>query len=227
MKHVGKLLSFVAALFLALTAVCGALAESTPSGTITVLSFTEYHEAVQAAIDAFMLANPDVTVKLEEYPFSEYNDAVTIKLGSQSQDFDVIMTDTTMVSAYAYKGWIDPVDEYFTEEEKSQFAPAMVKAGTFEGSFVAPPLCNSCQALFYNKDLFDAAGLEYPSEDPANRLTWEDVVEISKKIMAAVNDSTIFGLTFEQVDRPYQILPLPNSWALLLSPKTVCRWTVI
>ena len=31
MKHVGKLLSFVAALFLALTAVCGALAESTPS----------------------------------------------------------------------------------------------------------------------------------------------------------------------------------------------------
>ena len=70
MKHVGKLLSFVAALILALTAVCGALAESTPSGTITVLSFTEYHEAVQAAIDAFMLANPDVTVKLEEYPFS-------------------------------------------------------------------------------------------------------------------------------------------------------------
>ena len=211
MKHAGKLLCFVAALILALSAAFGALAESTPSGTITVLSFTEYHEAVQAAIDAFMLANPEVTIRLEEYPFSEYNDAVTIKLGSQSQDFDVIMTDTTMVSAYAYKGWIAPVDEYFTEEEKSQFAPAMVKAGTFEDSFVAPPLCNSCQALFYNKDLFDAAGLEYPSEDPASRLTWEEVVEISKKIMAALNDSTIFGLTFEQVDRPYQILPLPNS----------------
>ena len=148
MKHAGKLLCFVAALILALSAAFGALAESTPSGTITVLSFTEYHEAVQAAIDAFMLANPEVTIRLEEYPFSEYNDAVTIKLGSQSQDFDVIMTDTTMVSAYAYKGWIAPVDEYFTEEEKSQFAPAMVKAGTFEDSFVAPPLCNSCQALF-------------------------------------------------------------------------------
>ena len=65
MKHAGKLLCFVAALILALSAAFGALAESTPSGTITVLSFTEYHEAVQAAIDAFMLANPEVTIRLE------------------------------------------------------------------------------------------------------------------------------------------------------------------
>lgn len=211
MRRRARLVSFLLSLLL-LTSICitGAIAE-TGKTTITVLSFTEYHAAVQAAIDAYMLANPSVNIKLEEYPFSEYNDAVTIKMGSQSQNFDIVMTDTTMVSSYAYKGWIEPLDEYFTEDEKSQFAAALVKAGTFEGDFVAPPLLNSCQALFFNKDLFDAAGLEYPSEDPVDRMTWEEVEETSLKIMSAVNDNSIYGLTFEQVDRPYQILPLPNS----------------
>ena len=189
----------------------GAVAEAAPAGTITVLSFTEYHEAVQAAIDAYTARNPDVTVHLEEYPYAEYNDAVTIKLGSQSQDFDVIMTDATMVSSYAYKGWLSSMDAYFTEEEKALYAPALVKSSAFEGEFVAPPLCNSCQALFYNKDLLDAAGIAYPSEDPAERLTWEEIVTMSRQVMDRLNDRTIYGLTFEQVDRPYQILPLPNS----------------
>ena len=212
MKHGGKLLSLLLALVLTMSlCVSGATAEGAPSGTITVLSFTEYHAAVQASIDAYMAANPGVTVKLEEYPYSEYNDAVTIKLGSQSQDFDVIMTDATMVSAYTYKGWIAPMDAYFTADEKAEYAPALVKSSMFEGEFIAPPLCNSCQALFYNKDLLDAAGVAYPSEDPAERLTWEEIVDISQKVIASVDDSTIFGLTFEQVDRPYQILPLPNS----------------
>lgn len=212
MKHGGKLLSVLLSLLLtASLCVTGAAADAAPGGTITVLSFTEYHAAVQASIDAYMAANPGVTVKLEEYPYSEYNDAVTIKLGSQSQDFDVVMTDATMVSAYTYKGWISSMDAYFTADEKAEFAPALVKSSTYDGEFVAPPLCNSCQALFYNKDLLDAAGVAYPSEDPAERLTWEQVVEISKQVISTVNDDTIFGLTFEQVDRPYQILPLPNS----------------
>lgn len=207
-----KLISALLALLL-LTGLCaaGASAQAAPQGTITVLSFTEYHAAVQAAIDAYTATNPGVTVKLEEYPYAEYNDAVTIKLGSQSQDFDVILTDATMVSSYAYKGWIASLDPYFTDADKAKFASALVKSGMFEGEFVAPPLCNSCQALFYNKDLLDKAGLAYPSEDPAQRLTWEQVVDMSRQVMQATGDGTIYGLTFEQVDRPYQILPLPNS----------------
>lgn len=180
-------------------------------GTLKVLSFTEYHDAVQATIDAFMEANPGITVELEEYPFAQYSDAVEIKLGSASSDYDVLLTDTTMVSSWAYQGWIAPVDEYFTEEEKAEFAPALVDAGTFEGEFFSPPICNSCQVLWYNKDLLDAAGLEYPSSDPEERLTWEEVVEMGQKIMETSGDDGVYALTFEQVDRPYQVLPIANS----------------
>lgn len=203
------------ALFLAMSmslgiGTCTVAAESA-EGTIKVLSFTEYHEAVQATIDAFMEVNPGIKVELEEYPFAQYSEAVEIKLGSASSDYDVLLTDTTMVSSWAYQGWIAPVDEYFTEEDKAQFASALVDAGTFEGEFFAPPICNSSQVLWYNKDLLDAAGLEYPSSDPSERLTWEEVVEMGQKIRETLGSDGVYALTFEQIDRPYQILPIANS----------------
>lgn len=186
-------------------------AEEELSGTLKMLSFTEYHDAVQASIDAFEEANQGVTIELEEYPFSQYSDAVEIKLGSQSSDYDIIMTDSPVVSSWAYQGWLAPVDEYFTEEEKAQYVSALVEAGTYEGSFYAPPLCNSCQVLFYNKDILDEAGIAYPSSDPDERLTWEEVADMGKKIMESCGDDGVYALTFEQVDRPYQVLPLANS----------------
>lgn len=189
----------------------GTTSVSAEENTLKVLSFTEYHEAVQATIDAFMEANPGVKVELEEYPFAQYSDAVEIKMGSSSSDYDVLLTDTTMVSSWAYQGWITSVDEYFTEEEKAKFAPALVEAGTFEGEFFSPPICNSSQVLFYNKDILDAAGIEYPSSDPEDRLTWEEVVEMGLQIMESCGSEGIYALTFEQVDRPYQVLPIANS----------------
>jgi ABC-type glycerol-3-phosphate transport system substrate-binding protein len=116
-----------------------------------------------------------------------------------------------MVSGYAYRGFISPLDEYFTAAEKVKFTPALVKSGTYDGKFYAPPLKNSCHVLWYNKKLLDKAGIPYPSADPKNRMTWEQVVELSQKIMAASGDPTVYGLTFEQISRPYQILPLVNS----------------
>lgn len=209
-----KALSLLLALMMvfSLASVCGnAFAEETVEGHLTVLSFTEYHDAVQATLDAFMVKYPGVKVDLEEYPFAQYSDAIEIKLGSGSKDYDVVLTDIPLISNWAYQGWIAPVDEYFTEEEKAQFAPALLEAGTVEGEFFSPPICNSCQAMFYNKDLLDAAGIAYPSENPEERLTWEEFTEIGNTIMDKLGSEGVYAITFEQVDRPYQTLPIANS----------------
>lgn len=181
------------------------------SGNIKFLAMSEYHDALQTVVDAFEQKYPNVTVEMEEYPYSQLFDAIEIKLGSQNSDFDVVLTDATMVSGYAYRGFIAPLDDYFSEEEKNEFASALIASGTYDGKFFSPPLKNSCHVLWYNKDLLDKAGIEYPSSDPAERMTWEEVAEMSEKVMKAANSPTVYGLTFEQISRPYQILPLPNS----------------
>ena len=181
------------------------------AGTITFLTIAEYHDANVLAVEAFEAAYPNVKVEMEEYPFTQLFDVIEIKLGSKSSNFDVILTDATMVSGYAYRGFISPLDEYFSEDEKAEFAPALVDSGTYDNKFYAPPIKNSCHVLFYNKTLLDQAGIAYPGSDPEDRLTWEELVPMAQQIMEASNDSTVFGLTFEQISRPYQVLPLVNS----------------
>ena len=181
------------------------------SGTITFLTMAEYHDANVLAVEAFEEAYPNVKVEMEEYPFTQLFDVIEIKLGSQSSNFDVVLTDATMVSGYAYRGFICPIDDYFTEDEKAEFAPALVNSGTYQDQFYAPPIKNSCHVLFYNKTLLEQAGVELPSTDPNERLTWEEMVPMAQQVMDAANDPTVYGLTFEQISRAYQVLPLINS----------------
>lgn len=180
-------------------------------GTIKFLTMAEYHNALDGVIKAFEASHPGVKVETEEFPFAQLFDAIEIKLGSRNSNFDVILTDATMVSGYAYRGFIAPLDKYFSSSDKATFTPALTNSGTFEGKFYSPPLKNSCHVLWYNKKLLDKAGIPYPSQDIKDRMTWEQVVELSQKIMAASGDPTVYGLTFEQISRPYQILPLINS----------------
>lgn len=202
---------FLVALLLCSILIPSVFAAGNMTGTIRFLTMAEYHNALQGVIKAFEDSHPGVKVETEEFPFAQLFDAIEIKLGSRNSNFDVILTDATMVSGYAYRGFISPLDEYFTPAEKAKFTPALVNSGTYEGKFYSPPLKNSCHVLWYNKKLLDKAGIPYPSPDPKDRMTWEQVVELSQKIMAASGDPTVYGLTFEQISRPYQILPLVNS----------------
>jgi multiple sugar transport system substrate-binding protein len=56
-------------------------------------------------------------------------------------------------------------------EDAEGFYPALLDIFTEEGTLYCPPKDFSTMALQYNKDLFDAAGLDYPTND----WTWEDL----------------------------------------------------
>ena len=47
-----------------------------------------------------------------------------------------------------------------------------------DGKHYGIPFATNCTALFYNKDIFDAAGMEYPKENT----TWEDFQEMAKAL---------------------------------------------
>ena len=179
--------------------------------TIRMISYAGYHNAMIAAIKGFEESHPGITVELEDYPFNQLFDAVEIKMGSKDSNYDVILTDAPMITGYAYHGFISPLDEYFSKDDLEKFAPSLVESGMYNGKFYSAVLKNSSNILFYNKKLLDKAGIPYPSSDPKNRMTWEKLVDICQEVMKASGDSSVYGVTFEQISRPYQILPLVNS----------------
>ena len=155
-----------------------------------------------------------VEVVGEFYSFKDLFDIIQVKIASGSSDYDVISVDAPMVAAYASRKWILPMDKYFTREEKEQFIDSALKAGSWKGKFYAPAENTSTQVLWYNTSMLDQAVVTMKKSTPENRLTWEEVVDMAKKVKEKLDpDGTngIYGLDFQQVSRVYQMNALPNS----------------
>lgn len=70
---------------------------------------------------------------------------------------------------------------------------------------MAAPLNSSSQVLYYNKDLFQQKGIPFPAGD--KRMTWEELSELAKKLTS----DNVYGFSFEQVSKAYQMLALTSS----------------
>jgi ABC-type glycerol-3-phosphate transport system substrate-binding protein len=181
-----------------------------PAGTVQ-LKFTTlsdpYPQYMNKLITVFERDNPGVQVAVEGIPFNQYFDVIEARLASGASDPDVLFVDQPLVMAYTARGFLTPLDQYVDMQEQRAFVPALVEAGKVNGKLMAIPLQSSTQLLYYNITLFQKAGIPLPSDDPAKRLTWEQLVEVARKLTGPNQ----WGFAFEQVDRPYQLLPLPES----------------
>lgn len=155
-----------------------------------------------------------VHIDAEFYSFNDLFEVIETKSAAGNADFDVMSVDVTYVSKYGSSGYLAPLDEYFSDEEKAKWDNASYEAGVWEDTMYAAPMNTSTQELYYNKTLLDKAGLTLPESDENNRLTYEQVAEIAKQAQEKLDpDGTqgIIGLDFQQVSRVYQMNMLANS----------------
>ncbi len=174
-----------------------------------VLSFVgpEAPSAMEPVIAAFEAQNPDIIVEYESVPFNDLNNIIQIRIGGGESSPDIYTADQPRISALASRGLLaDLTDD--VGDISSLFWPSSIDASTVDGRLYALPVSTSSQLLYYNVDLLEAAGLELPSMDPADRLTWEQVVEMGRAAQVA---GATYGVMLDQVNRIYQVQPLPES----------------
>lgn len=175
-----------------------------------------YWEAsLDPVVEAYNAAHDDVEVVVDYYQYDALLSNVEVKFGAQSTDYDMVTVDAPLVAAYTNRGYILPLDNYFSEDDISQFVESEISASIWDGKFMAAPMNNSSQVLWYNADLLEAAGYELPGSNPEDRLSWEEVAEMAAAAQEAADpdgSQGIMGIMFEQVDRAYQMLPLANSF---------------
>ena len=151
-----------------------------------------------------------IEVDIQSFAFRELVQTIEVRGKAKDPSIDVIFVDAPLVPSYAVRGIIAAMDSYFDSDEPAQlWAPATIAAASWDGKMWAPPLNNSSQLLFYNRDLLAAAGLDEPSEGPEGRMMWKEIVANSEKIVDV--DKGIWGLMFNQVSRYYQLQALPES----------------
>ncbi|TMV47640.1 extracellular solute-binding protein [Paenibacillus mesophilus] len=86
----------------------------------------------------------------------------------------------------------------------SRFDPVVVQAMAVTGptALNAVPYALNFSALYYNKDLFDAFGVAYPKDG----MTWDEAIELGKRMTRKLGDTQIRGLDPYAVTRFQRIL---------------------
>jgi len=170
-------------------------------------------QAILAAIVDFEKANPGVKVVLSEIPFDQYFQKAAIALSSGS-GIDVFDVDSPLVASYGHQNALLILDKYYARDNVQDFTKVERDIATYQGKMISAPMGSTSVGLFVNVDLFKAAGLKVPGTDPKERLTWDQVVDLARKVQVDKSGNKIadtWGFAIQQYDRPYMTLPLIES----------------
>ncbi len=148
-------------------------------------------DAMNRLIQQFEGENPDIHVKHTNFPYADYRDKIAASVPAGVGP-DVATLYYGWMPLWVDSGYLVPLpeDEFPPSMIESEFSP-LVQAGKFEGKYWAIPTAVRTLSLFWNKDLFVAAGLD-PEVPPT---TLDEFVDYAKKLtkLDANGDYEIMG----------------------------------
>jgi multiple sugar transport system substrate-binding protein len=182
---------------LLLTVAC----RSQPATNITFLVFGDPAErqAYVELVEAFHQVQPDVRVTLTHVPSPrEYRTRLATEFAAGSPP-DITLMNYRRYAAFAAAGLLEPLGPYL--EQSSLIGPAdfyevTIEAFTWQGSLVCLPQNIASLVVYYNRDLFDAAGLAYPGD----QWHWDEFLATAQALTRDLNgDGRIdqYGLGLE------------------------------
>jgi multiple sugar transport system substrate-binding protein len=185
--------------------LCGVLSFGAPAlaADTTTLSFPTWQAEEPGFADfwkestkAFESANPGVHIDLQQIPYKEFNDQMTIRFAAGTPP-DIVELSATSFPSYANQGWLEPLDSRIKgtpiETQWSSLQKDMVWDGKTEGVLVM----GYGFMMFYNDLLLKQAGVGVPT----NLDEFADAV-------AKITDKSkgIFGLSATTTEHPNLLL---------------------
>ena len=84
------------------------------------------------------------------------------------------------VASFAESGLLADVSSMFTDPNDMPLDSLAFKDKN--GNVIAYSMANEILVVFYNRDMFDKAGIPYPPVNVANAWTWDQFVDVAKKL---------------------------------------------
>lgn len=150
---------------------------------------TDQQATLEAMVAAFETANPTIKVNLESAPYGDYFTELQTRVAAGDAP-DVYELNYENFVTFASKDVLLDVSDRLAADPELTAAiyPNALQAFEWEGVQFGLPASFSNVLLFYNQDLFDAAGVEYPTAD----WIWEDELAAAEALTDA--DAGIWGM---------------------------------
>lgn len=141
--------------------------------------------------EAYEASHPNVTIEMVDLGSTDYMTVLATELSGTGTDFDLVtIKDVPGYATLVQKGSILALDDYIAADgiDLTQFAGTTDQV-TVDGSLYQLPFRNDFWVLFYNKDLFDAAGVDYPTND----MTFEEYDALARAVTDTTFGSQVYG----------------------------------
>ncbi len=149
--------------------------------TITYAIWDKNQEpGMQAIIDAFMEKNPDIIVKLEVTPWDQYWTKLEAAATGGAMP-DVLWMHVNNFLKYQGSGMLMDITDQLKgsqEVDLANYPDGLVNLYVQDGKNYAIPKDYDTIGLWYNKTLFDEAGVAYPDET----WDWNKLLEAAKRL---------------------------------------------
>jgi multiple sugar transport system substrate-binding protein len=189
-KNRSSLFTLVFLIILLLTA-CSAQRSEIDFVFMRTSDFTEPYW--QSVIKDFEAQNPGIKVNLQIFSWDEGKQKIA-DLVAQGKPPTLARVATRWIPEYVAAGLLEPVDSYVSPQFRSQFIPLLINEGSqYEGRTFGLPITVSSRALYYNKALFQTAGLMNP---PSN---WAELKSAAEAIHALGAETYGFGIQGDQL----------------------------
>ena len=170
-------------------------AEPTTEGEAITLKWAIWDKDITpywtALKDAYEAANSNVTIELTDLGSTDYMTVLATELSGSGSDFDVVtIKDVPGYATLVSKNTLEPLDSYISEAgiDLSQYGGVDSQVRVND-SLYELPFRNDFWLIYYNKDIFDAAGISYPDND----MTFEEYDALARQVADPTFGSQIYG----------------------------------
>jgi len=191
------------------------------------LRFGIYADPAREAVaraqgEAFSKSHPGITVTVEPVPYADYYKKLGISMVS-GDAWDVFMINGAYFQQVVAEGALLNLSDR-VKKAGLKFLDYTIDPvnGEYNASTYALPYELNMTALFYNRDLFDAAKVAYPTD----QWTWNDLLRAAKALTRAEGGRTVqWGFFSELHFASITNFLAQNGSSILDQTKTACRLT--
>ncbi|MEN3150163.1 sugar ABC transporter substrate-binding protein [Neorhizobium sp. IRAMC:178] len=167
-------------------------------------------------IAAYQAKNPNVKFESVDLGSQDYQQMIATQLAGGSKDIDIVtVKDVPNYANLVRAGSISDLTGFMTEQkiDPASFG-GLVDELKIDGKVYALPFRSDFWVVYYNKDIFDKAGVTYPTND----MTWAQFDQIATKLAGGMGANKTYGALFHTWRSTVQLPGILNGKQTLAGP---------
>jgi multiple sugar transport system substrate-binding protein len=181
-------------LFVATACAPSSQSQSQGEGQVTLRVSTWGNDSrlklTQQAVDAFMKANPDLKVAVENNDWSAYWDKLAVATAGNNAP-DVIQMDESYIAAYGARDALLDLSKEKSNLDLSAMDPKVLDTGKVGGTLVGAPIGVANFSVGVNPEVLKKAGVSMPND---KTWTWDQFAQVAAQVTAKLGSQGVYGL---------------------------------